>query len=115
VVHGDYSPEELRCEAYAQMRSLGNIKQYISTLDKILLERRQKIIELLSDLSRSVALARTPRASRVDSTQFATSIPIPEPPSLESQKHQSILNFDVAQSFDIDSFTFGNIPEHPPS
>lgn len=141
VIRDDHSPEELRCEAYAQWRSVGNIQQYERTLGTVLDGRRRLIGDLKANLSRAVAMARTPRTYRLATEQAQKSaVPAAAPVPLTAQKglppqtqaphqhHQHVaaaptpastavapLPGSVYSSQDFDSFTFGAIPELPPS
>lgn len=144
VIRDDYSPEELRCEAYAQWRSVGNIQQYEQTLKAVLEKRRHLVEDLKSNLARAVAMARTPRTYRLAAEEAqnltvpatATAHPIAQKvPDVQTQPlpqhHTSTQQHIVGEpalssvtaapplaptytSHDFDSFTFGDIPELPP-
>ncbi len=74
ILHGDYSPEELRCEAYAQSRQSGNIDVYKRMVETVTMEQRQKVENAIGNLTRTVALARMPRSFRTQPTASASVI-----------------------------------------
>lgn len=145
VIRDDYSPEELRCEAYAQWRSVGNIQRYEQTLKAVLEERTRMVEDLKSNLARAVAMARTPRTYRLaaeearKSAASATTVAHPITPKVPGTQAQALpqhhtltdqhtisepalgsaivasSSVPTYSSQDFDSFTFGDIPELPPS
>jgi hypothetical protein len=102
----DFSPEELRMEAYAQIRTCGNIDGYIASLAHALEAQRQAIAELLADPSRAVARARTPRAYRLAATSTQNTASHVESNVLSKSD-------EVSQIQPQSNFSFGTIPEVP--
>ncbi|PJF17185.1 hypothetical protein PSACC_02981 [Paramicrosporidium saccamoebae] len=116
IIHTDFSPEELRCEAYAQNRTVGNIDAYKQTLAHVIQEKQRTVAEIMADPSKGVALGRTPRAVRLqhlnnlkNQAQVSHSAPaagisqLPPPAATAHGDPKS------------GSYTFGDIPELPPS
>lgn len=117
ILHGDFSPEELRCEAYAQSRGAGNIEKYQQTVRHFLQQRQGAITEVLNDLSRAVALGRTPRAVRLQHLA-STTTPVSQLPSKHETGSSAIPQLPSrgpSTDADFDSYTFGGIPELPPT
>jgi hypothetical protein len=123
IIHGDFSPEELRCEAYSQSRTLGNIDSYQTTLLQVKQEKQRQMDEIVQNPARGVALGRTPRAVRTQhiassaqilampQTRTHSTATISAPSSQPIHRHPS----SQSRSADSEAFNFGSIPELPPS
>ncbi len=126
VFNGDHSPEELRCEAYAQMRSVGNLNSYLATLNHVMAEQRAHIATFINDPMRAVAVSKTPRTTMTPSLpqsdltpnvielSSAVALPgaMPTPPDRPSQPKSQDGQGDGDSLYK--NFTLGNIPELPP-
>lgn len=115
IVNGDFSPEELRCEAYFQIRSLGNIEEYKKTLQRALDEKRRVIDDIAAHPAKGVALGRAPRNSAMQDlmgsvrNENGAARPVDNSiPQASLPTHQS--NMQLLADYD-----FGDIPELPPS
>lgn len=142
IIRDEYSPDELRCEAYAQWRSAGHIRQYEQTLKAVLEERRHLVEDLKTNLSRAVAMARTPRTYRLAAEEAQRSAAATNPSAVPKEHHShaqlfhphpvqhtqpvgpgpasiaaapTLASRSAHSSQDFDSFTFGDIPELPPT
>lgn len=75
IIHGDYSPEEMRCEAYYQSRTFGNLNNYLELLARFAQENQNQRNVVLSDITGAMIRGRIPRnmaqASAVPTTTNA--------------------------------------------
>lgn len=122
IIKGDYSPEELRCEAYAQMSTSGNIDAYRTTLTQVLNGRRHLIEQLKANPERGLAVARIPRV-------ISSQMPLPNSHGgiqLQPETHlststptSSIAHMPPPHVTPLDSASHSSIPpmpqaQHPP-
>lgn len=80
ILHGDFSPEELRCEAYAQFRNQGDIKRYIAELDKALREVSLRIDELQRNPSMGLSAGQNHPAPALTLQKNSLGAPQPQVP-----------------------------------
>lgn len=117
IIHGDHSPEELRCEAYAQMKLKGNITLYIQAVKdaKALQAKNEK--DILDNIERAIALAQTPRSFRIQEENLKNQANSPSPTnssiqSLESYASpQTNITTSTGAPKEEVEFSFGAIPE----
>lgn len=114
IIHGDYSPEELRLEAYAQIKTSNNILKYIEAVNNVSLQQKIKIENVLSNISGAVLRAKTPRSLRIELESRVTTPSSVKPTSNSTCPKISTSNTNVPFST-VGEFTFGEIPEIPPS
>lgn len=116
IIHGDFSPEELRCEAYAQSRTFGNINTYQRTLAQALQQKQFEIVEIIKNPQHGVVLGRTPRT--LHSNRHATfgkplntTLEISQAPVINTMSSTRV---QEQRNLELESFSFGSIPEIPP-
>lgn len=109
IIHGDHSPEELRCEAYAQMKMKGNIVSYIQAVKdaKSLQTKNEK--EIIENIERAIALAQTPRSFRLQQENLKHQVS-PSNSSIQSLESYA-LGSTTNQPIEEVQFSFGSIPE----
>lgn len=116
IIHGDYSPEELRCEAYAQIRATENLNSYLHALNNALAEKKSCISSLLSDPSRALVMGKTPRRTLMPLILQGSHSGIM--PSISAAGESNVGHQPqraAPQSGDLyKNFTLGSIPELPP-
>lgn len=112
IIKGDFSPEELRCEAYFQVRSLGNIDEYKRTLELAFREKKAIVHDIVTHPSKGVAMGRTPRNSCMQDllrSRSNTDCNLKE--FSQISEHQALSQTPRTSVQLTDDFDFGDIPE----
>lgn len=114
ILNGDFSPEELRLEAYGQHIMFGHINSYLENLARLRAERSILVKRLQDDPGFAARIARTPATAAVSldapvpvpAPVIPTPVPMPVAPQPLPQQP-----VEPAQSI----FAFGKIPDLPPT
>lgn len=114
VLNGDFSPEELRLEAYGQHLMFGHINNYLENLARLRAERSILIKRLQDDPSFAAQIARTPLSVPVPNeapiAPVQTQVPLPvtaPAPAIPSSAPPAEQPSNI--------FAFGKIPDLPPT
>jgi len=115
MLRGDYSPEELRCEAYAQIRSAGNIESYKMNANRVFQEHTQQVAQVLNNPPKAVQMARIPLYQPANRPGLLN--PMEQQPQLQDLlplSHYASVSTEEARALALESFTLGAVPELPP-